>query len=323
MLNKLNVSFKDSVNLLFSLISILALSTACVSTQERSKTIQESDQKITTEKNLKIQENTQIYTAKNPKETVSNFLRAVKNNDPSTIRKLANSDYIQHNPYVPTGLESFISMLNILQQNQTTLENVRMFQDGNYFFLHNIWRNAKPFGADKMVAFHILRVDDKGMIAEHWNAMTTLVEKTASGRSQTDGPITPEDRNSTEANKKIVQGFLEDILMGKNPDNLTKYISSKEYHQHNPMVKDGLEGIYEAVKYLTSQNNMSKYTKIHKILGEGNFILAISEGNWNKKQQVFYDLFRVKDNKLVEHWDVIQEIPTQNLANTNTMFNFK
>ncbi|MGY3803892.1 nuclear transport factor 2 family protein [Pigmentibacter ruber] len=320
MLNKLNVTSKDSVNLLFSLTSILALSTACVSNQETIKTIQENDQIITSETN---QKNSQIFTAKSSKETVSNFLRAVKNNDPSTIRKLANTDYIQHNPYVPTGLDAFISMLQVLQQNQTKLENIRMFQDGNYFFLHNIWRNAKPFGADRMVAFHILRVDDKGMIAEHWNTMTTWVEKTASGRTQIDGPIFSEDLNKTETNKKIVMGFLEDVLMGQHPENITKYVSDKEYHQHNPMIKDGLQGIYEAVKFLTSQNNMSRYTKIHKLLGEGNFILSISEGNWNKKQHVFYDLFRVKDNKLVEHWDVIQEIPTQNLANKNTMFNFK
>ena len=41
------------------------------------------------------------------------------------------------------------------------------------------------------------------------------------------------------------------------------------------------------------------------------------------KNQVFYDLFRVKDGKIVEHWDVIQEIPTEGLAHNNGMFGFK
>ncbi|MEL7006689.1 MAG: hypothetical protein AAFN93_28780, partial [Bacteroidota bacterium] len=48
----------------------------------------------------------------------------------------------------------------------------------------------------------------------------------------------------------------------------------------------------------------------------------VSEGEWSGKQQVFYDLFRVDNGQLVEHWDVIQEIPTDGLANNNTMFNF-
>lgn len=297
-----------SLQVLLTNLILGGLTTACVSPDKTVQNEQISSQKI---------------AAINTKEKVETFLSAVRKNDPSTIRKLANADYIQHNPYVPTGLEAFISMLQVLQQNQTKLENIRMFQDQNYVFLHNLWQNAKPFGGDKLVAFHILRVDDKGMIAEHWNAMTTWVEKTASGRTQIDGPTTSEDLNKTEANKKVVMGFLEDVLMGEHPENITKYVSDKEYYQHNPMIKDGLEGISEAVKFLTAQNNMSKYTKIHKILGEGNFILSISEGKWNKKQQVFYDLFRLKNNKLVEHWDVIQEVPTQNLANTNTMFNFK
>lgn len=110
--------------------------------------------------------------------------------------------------------------------------------------------------------------------------------------------------------------------MGKNPSKITEYISSEKYHQHNPEIKDGLSGIVEAVEYLTTQNNMFQYKKIHKILGAGNFVLTISSGEWSGKEQVFYDLFRFEDNKAVEHWDVIQPIPTENLANENTMFGF-
>jgi predicted SnoaL-like aldol condensation-catalyzing enzyme len=68
---------------------------------------------------------------------------------------------------------------------------------------------------------------------------------------------------------------------------------------------------------------MFKYTKVHKVLGEGNFVLTVSEGEWNgSKKHVFYDLFRMKGGKIVEHWDVIQEIPTEGLAHNNGMFGF-
>lgn len=259
----------------------------------------------------------------NNKEVVGTFLGAVLSGDTTTMRELAIADYIQHNPFIPTGLEPFIQMLPVLQENGTTAENIRMFQDGNYVFMHNIWRNAKPFGADQMVSFDIIRIDENGKVAEHWDAMTPLVAETASGRTQTDGPTMVVDLDKTEANKAIAKAMVEDILMGKNPNKITDYISAEHYDQHNPAIKDGLSGIVEAVEYLSSQNNMFKYTKIHKVLGEGNFVLTISEGEWNGTTNVFYDLLRFKEGKAVEHWDVIQPIPTEGLANTNGMFNFK
>jgi len=259
----------------------------------------------------------------NKKETVGAFLNAVLKNDPATMRELANEDYIQHNPFIPTGLEPFIQMLPVLQENGTTAENIRMFQDGNYVFMHNIWRNAKPFGADEMVSFDIIRLDDNGKVAEHWDAMTPMVNETASGRTQMDGPTEAIDLDKTEENKAIARAMVEDILMGKNPEKITEYISSEQYHQHNPGIKDGLSGIVEAVEYLTSQNNMFRYTKIHKVLGEGNFVLTVSEGEWNGTTNVFYDLLRFENGKAVEHWDVIQPIPVEGLANENGMFGFE
>ena len=256
----------------------------------------------------------------NDKQIVGTFLGAVAKQDATTMRKWANADYIQHNPFVPTGLEPFIGLLPILKEHGTYAENVRLFQDGNYVFMHNIWHNAKPFGADKMVAFDIIRVDENGKVAEHWDAMTALVKETASGRSQTDGPTAVEDLDKTEANKALAVSLIEDVLMGKNPGKMTEYISAEQYHQHNPDIKDGLSGIVEAVQYLTAQNNMFKYTKIHKVLGEGNFVLTVSEGQWNGTTNAFYDLFRIENGKAVEHWDVIQPVPTTGLANINGMF---
>ena len=267
--------------------------------------------------------NQPINSEMNNKEIVGTFLGAVAQQDTTTMRQIANADYIQHNPFVPTGLEPFIGLLPVLKENGTYAENVRMFQDGNFVFMHNIWKNAKPFGADEMVAFDVIRVDENGKVAEHWDAMTVLVKETASGRTQTDGPTTVEDLDKTEANKALAVALIEDVLMGKNPEKITEHISAEQYDQHNPQIKDGLAGIVEAVEYLTSQNNMFKYTKIHKVLGEGNFVLTISEGEWNgDKKHVFYDLFRMKDGKIVEHWDVIQEIPTEGLAHNNGMFGF-
>lgn len=254
------------------------------------------------------------------KEIVGTFLGAVSQGDVDTIRALANPDYIQHNPFIPTGLEPFIELLPVLAEAGTTAENVRMFQDGDYVFMHNIWRNAEPFGAPEMVAFDIIRVDGSGRVAEHWDALQPLVSETVSGRTQTDGPAEATDLDRTEANKALAVALIEDVLMGRDPARITDYISAETYAQHNPMIADGLEGIVAAVETLTAQNNMFQYTEIHAVLGEGNFVLTVSEGQWNGTTNAFYDLFRMEDGMIVEHWDVIQPVPTEGLANTNGMF---
>ena len=254
------------------------------------------------------------------KEIVGAFLGAVVQGDADTMRELANPDYIQHNPFIPTGLEPFIELLPVLAEAGTTAENIRMFQDGDYVFMHNIWRNAEPFGAPEMVAFDIIRVDENGQVAEHWDALQPLVSETVSGRTQTDGPTDATNLNQTEANKALAVALVRDVLMGEDPSRITEYISAESYAQHNPFIADGLDGIVAAAEALTAQDNMFVYTDIHAVLGEGNFVLTVSEGQWNGTTNAFYDLFRMEDGMIVEHWDVIQPVPTEGLANTNGMF---
>jgi len=258
----------------------------------------------------------------NLKEAANNaFLALFRDYSEEGVRKYIDSNFIQHNPFVPTGRDAMIGFLPALKESGITYTNHRILQDGEFVVLHNSFTNAQAFGAEKIVTFDIYRMKD-GKAVEHWDAISPIVEKTASGRTQTDGPTAIEDLDKTDSNKALALALIEDVLMGKNPNKITEYISAEQYDQHNPQIKDGLTGIVETVQYLTSQNNMFKYTKIHKVLGEGNFVLTVSEGEWSGKKQAFYDLFRMKAGKIVEHWDVIQEIPTEGLANNNGMFGF-
>lgn len=241
-----------------------------------------------------------------------------KDYDVDGIKKYFAQNYIQHNPHVPTGIKPVIGFAPMLKQAGTTTQNHRILVDGDLVVMHNTYNNAEAFGAKQVVAFDIFRIAN-GKVAEHWDAITPLVEKTASGRTQIDGPTQVTDLDKTQANKALVKNFVEDVLLGKAPQKITEYISTTEYHQHNAGIKDGLAGLNEAIGQLMSQNNMFKYTKVHKVLGQGNFVLTASEGEWGGKPQAFYDLFRVQNGKIVEHWDVIQEIPAQ-MAHNNGMF---
>lgn len=117
--------------------------------------------------------------------------------------------------------------------------------------------------------------------------------------------------DKTEENKAFIQNFLDDVMFGKSPDKITDYISTEQYDQHNVAIEDGLEGLNKAIERLSAEDNIF-YKKVHKVLGEGNFVLSMSEGEWNGKSQTFYDLYRIENGKIVEHWDIIQEIPRAN-----------
>lgn len=69
-----------------------------------------------------------------------------------------------------------------------------------------------------------------------------------------------------------------------------------------------------------------RYDKIHKVLGEGNFVLVVNEGisgKGNGEPTSFYDLFRVENGKIAEYWDVVETIaPKDSWKNINGMFNF-
>lgn len=225
--------------------------------------------------------------------------------------------YKQHNLAVGDGLAGFGEVMKILPKNSAKVEVIRTFQDGNYVFAHTKYNFFGP-----KAGFDLFRFEN-GKIVEHWDNLQEIAAKTASGRTQFDGSTEIKDLDKTAANKALVKNMIDDIFLGKNPGKITKYISTKQYDQHSPGVKDGLAGLGEALEALAKAGMPMQYTQNHIVLGEGNFVLSVSEGIFMKKHVAFYDLFRVENGKVVEHWDTIEEIPVKSQwRNSNGKFGF-
>jgi predicted SnoaL-like aldol condensation-catalyzing enzyme len=74
---------------------------------------------------------------------------------------------------------------------------------------------------------------------------------------------------------------------------------------------------------MATQGITMKYDRIHQVLGEGNFVLVVSEGTFGARHSSFYDLFRVENGRIAEHWDTIEEIlPKEQWQNANGKFGF-
>lgn len=252
---------------------------------------------------------------KTNKLKVVELLTSIESGDPKPISYINANKYIQHNLAIKDGLAGFGEVMSMLPKGSAKVKVMRAFQDGDFIFTHTKYDFFGP-----KAGFDIFRFED-GKIVEHWDNLQTIVENTASGRSMFDGSTKVEDLDKTNVNKKLVENLINDVFLGKNPSKITEYISTEQYNQHNPHVKDGLSGLGAALESLSKAGMPMVYQKNHKILGEGNFVLAVSEGVFMKKHVSFYDLFRIKNGKVVEHWDTIEEIPSKlKWQNTNGKF---
>lgn len=237
------------------------------------------------------------------------LINSFANGDTNIAQQNLAPNYIQHNLAFGTGRDNFVAAVTGLQQApvKTTVENLRSFEDGDFVVLQSLYNFS---GAADQIGIDVFRFEN-GKIAEHWDNLTNIEGSTPSGHSQYDGTTTIVDLDKTEANKQLVSNFVRDVLRGENPDNLTLYFDGDNYIQHNVGIADGLSGLGAALASMAEQGVTMVYDKTVKVLGQGNFVLAMSEGSFGGKHVAFYDMFNVNDNKISEHWDIIQEIPAE------------
>ena len=139
----------------------------------------------------------------------------------------------------------------------------------------------------------------------------------------TDGATAVEDLEKTESNEALVASFVDDFLVHGRMEKLASYIADADYIQHNPKIGDGLSGLRRAFTEMTDAGITVKYDHVHKVLGEGNFVLVVSEGQFAGAHTSFYDLFRVHGGKIVEHRDTLEAIPPRSeWKNPNDKFGF-
>lgn len=227
--------------------------------------------------------------------------------DAELAASLLDEGYIQHNLAYGTGRDAFVGSVKYLASApvKTTVRNVRAFEDGDKVFLQTVYNFA---GAGEQVAFDIFRFNGQGLIAEHWDNLADVAGPNPSGRTQIDGSIEASDLGKTEENRVLVEAFLVDVMQGKHPEKTPEYFKGDVYLQHNTGIADGLSGLGAALEALAANGIQMIYDRTHQVLAQGNFVLGVSEGTFGGKPTSYYDLWRVEDGKIAEHWDVMETI---------------
>ena len=240
------------------------------------------------------------------KEYVIALLKAIETGDAAPVAVINPNKYTQHNLGAADGLAGFGALLQAIPKGSAKVNTIRAFQDGDYVFTHTDYDFFGP-----KIGFDIFRFEN-GKIVEHWdNLQETPKSPNPSGHTMVDGPTQVSDLSATEANKKLVASFVDEILVNGRMAKLANYFEGDQYTQHNPQIADGLSGLGDALELMAKAGVTMTYERVHKVLGEGNFVLVISEGQFAGKHTSFYDLFRVQNGKITEHWDTIEEIPAR------------
>jgi len=237
------------------------------------------------------------------KEQATELLKSIETGDGKPLTYINRTKYIQHNLAVADGLAGVKALLQSLPRGATKVNTVRVLQDGEFVILHTDYNFFGP-----RVGFDIFRFED-GRIVEHWdNLQETALKPSPSGHTMIDGPTVISDLDKTETNKALMQAYMDDLLHGRK-EKFSSYFEGNNYIQHNPLVADNLTGLFAGLKALANQGQAVKYDRVHKVLGEGNFVLVVAEGSFGDRPVSYYDLYRIENGKIAEHWDTIEPIP--------------
>lgn len=226
--------------------------------------------------------------------------------------------YTQHNLSFPDGRDAVIDAMDAGALDGTTVELVRSFEDDDIVFTHAIYGGTWN-GGTPQVAFDVFRFED-GLIVEHWDNLDAVQEDN-DGTTQTDGTLTAigTDAETSEATRALVATLSEALFLQGQWSSFGDYFDLDNYVQHSVGAGADSAGIVGIISSLPEGTPF--YSSVEYIHAQGDFALMMSEGFPDAETglaDAYFDLFRVADGKVIEHWDVIQTIPAQSeWANTN------
>jgi len=250
-------------------------------------------------------------STKDHKQWVTELLKSMETGDTAPLAHVNHEKYIQHNLMLRDGFQPLAEHRKSLKPGMFKVNIVRIFQDGDFVFTHNEFTAPTA-----LIGFDVYRFEND-LVVEHWdNFQDKPAKPNPSGHTMIDGPTVASDLNKTDANKNLISAFMED-LVSERREKFQGYFEDGNYVQHNPNVADNLSGLFAGLEQLAKQGQTVKITKVHRILGEGNFVLVVSEGTFGDQPSAYYDLYRIQNGKIAEHWDTIQPIPPRDKWNNS------
>ncbi len=250
--------------------------------------------------------------------------RLFEDGDVAVVDRHIRPDYIQHNPLAPNGTAPLKALAGPLTAQFPDLKYdiKRVIAEGDLVLVHS--NLVLTPGTPGSAVVDIFRFDRNNMIAEHWDASQQVPDSSVNGNdmfSTVSFPRTgqPGPRWRTAFAEAVVTEYFDQLLVRKDTNAVDRL--APEYHQHNPAIPNGSAGLRETFAGLFRQFPQLTVER-KRVVAEGDVVAVHSHYRTSPQDrgQSVVDIFRVgRDGKIVEHWDVVQDVPATS-ANDNTMF---
>jgi predicted SnoaL-like aldol condensation-catalyzing enzyme len=248
-------------------------------------------------------------------DRIRTLLKGIESGDPKTVEVVSPVQYIQHNPQTHTGREGLAALFARISKTSPRVNIVRGFADGDFVFGHTEY----DFDT-RRIGFEVFRFEGDFTV-EHWDNIQPRLGPNASSHSMVDGPTEATDLERTEANREFVRAFVERVFIAREKDAVESFVSTDQYTEHHPMGVDGIASLKSRLENTASGSEAAIYNRLHRVLAQGNFVLAVCEGTRVGVHTAFYDLYRVEADKIVEHWDTIEAVaPPEEWKHDNGKF---
>ena len=235
---------------------------------------------------------------------------------------------IAHDPSMTNGRAGMLVAIDQLRRSLPghTLTVKHILADGDLVMVHSHLSNTpadEKSGLNRLDTYRI----DRGVIVEHWAARANVLNWSSSGNSPFSdlyvyaGAKPVISRERVETNRLLVKALSEEVF-GKQNFGLLDRFWSVGYLQHNPYVGNGRAQLAGALPFISSPG--SQYRVVHA-LADGDLTavcahaLAPGANPADEFAGVYVcDLYRVANLELVEHWDIVQQVPSTT-ASANSM----
>ncbi len=218
------------------------------------------------------------------------------------VQHIDRERFVQHNPHAADGVEGLTRFINQSPRDQLQLDVVRAFQDGPY-----VVTQAQGQRSGRNVFFDIFRFEN-GLVVEHWAFSAMDAPPNGSGHTQIDGPTEATHLDDTEKNKSLLRTYYETFHIRGDHSRSEQYFSGDLMIRHEPGVRDGVGHFLQDVEVLMQHRTIDE---IKFLFGRGDLVFIAAKGTHEGEPCVYIDLYRVQDDKIVEHWGFPETVPPQ------------
>lgn len=230
------------------------------------------------------------------------------------LEKYIGSRYTQHSTGVANGKSGFLEFfLPFLERTpERDIRVLRSVEDGRYVFCH-VFQSLNG-GSAEWVTMDLFDTDRECKIVEHWDVICAH-ESVPSGEGMIAGPATASHLGDTNSNKALILEFTKRVLVEGQHEDLSGYVA-EDHIQHSPRIEPGLSGW----KTSLATGAIGDYEMLFKWIGEGDLVVTYSRVRRADADHAVFDLYRLSEGVIVEHWDASEEISPRESWNNSGKF---